>query len=250
MPPIFVDGVEIGELFVDGVEQAEAFVDGVEVFSAGEEMFDDFERSGNGTLIQNHAMNTGQSWIALLTAGFLNGNIQTYKGQRQSFVTQVSTIAAALQTNQPVFDEGFPAGLHARVVGHWTRDDVANNSFARLEIRSANDVNRCTVMFIFDIENNNSRVFMSTDLGILQEIPVPGVNVTAEVEIFWDGTDFQGRVTVPNGGVITTTKFPARPNMAKIQVSVQEQFFGNQTKQNGMSEFQLDGSSPGGVPFP
>ena len=253
MPPLFVDGVEINQVFVDGIEQQNVFADGIEVFTAfePENLFDDFGRSANGTLIQNHPMNTGHSWVPDLATGFLNGAIQSFQGQQGSFVTQVSNIAPASQVMEPVFNEPFPEAFVARMVGRWTRTDVANNTYINLEMRAADNVARNIVRYTFNIDGGDTSALNIFDESeIHQTVPALGVNTFATLELFYDSITYQARVTRSAGGVTITDRFPVSGIMSRLRVGCQEQFFGNQTKNNSISEFELEEFRPQDVPWP
>ncbi len=251
--PTFVDGVEINELFIDGVEQDSAFVDGVQVYDPlqGEDMFDDFERSANGTPVLNHLMNTGNAWIAGRNFG-VPTEIQTFQNRQTAFRQAPGTGSSFLSLRAvPLLD--FAEAYHCSVDCNWgtlSPNSVSANLFTH-QIAEALS-NQTSIRIFWDGAIVNMWIQMNgTDFN---QSTVPASNIDQfTLEVFFDAplNLIAGRIIIQgvplDTGTLSTLENPV-DTFSEIFLS-ENRLFG-QNAISAFSNYELTAYPSGSVPFP
>ena len=253
MPPLFVDGVEMNSIFVNGAEQDSVFADGVEVFSGlqGEDMFDDFERSANGTPVLNHLMNTGNAWIAGRSFGTPT-TIETFQNRQNAFRQAPGTGSSFLSLRAVPLLE-FAEAYHCSVDCNWgtlNPNSVSANLYTH-QISPA--VGNSTNIRIF---YNGSAVQMwiqmnGTDFNNVS-VPASGIDQFT-LEVFFDAplNLIAGRIRV--GGVPSDTGTLStleNPVDTFSEIFLSENRVIGQNAISAFSNYELTAFPSGSVPFP
>lgn len=244
MPPLFVDGVEIKEVFIDGVEQDVVFADGVEVFNAlqGEEFFDDFERSANGTPITSHVMNTGQSWT-IGSGGDFNAAIQPHLGVQGGYSQGAPDSGVVIQAvRQGEVNEAMVVKIttgwnfpQALLASPYIEVGVPGN-FVRVLLLKALNV---TDLILYRNEVEAFSLVMGAS----------NAN-SAELEMFFSPTEFAARTTI-GGATRSTPRITSAGfgHSGEILVGQVEASISG-TAISHISEFEVTPYAPEDVPWP
>lgn len=256
-PPIFVDGVEINEVFVDGVEQNIVVVDGIEVFTSAqlEAMFDDYNRSPNGTPITSHIMNSGQGWAVLVDDR--GTQIDPFQGEQAAVRNNPTNPGSAFLHIEPVpLDPPLPTAYHVVTTNGW-RTTNPNSAFGRIYTNQRSTVipnNQTYLQNNYDGSGNHEITI--TQNGVKTRTVNVGGSVTNEIimEVWFDGPLrlIEGAVTILGTrfltGVIGLVDTPVGADYIYQLRQTESRNF--QTQGVAVKTYLFEPFESGQVPFP